>query len=78
VDASEEVTYRADRQKGIASVVAMAYSVYAVAAAEFIAAFYDQLFAGDPVSTAVTAGRKRLFTSNERPSPRATCRWPTG
>jgi len=31
---------------GIASVVAMAYSVYAVAAAEFMAAFYEKLFAG--------------------------------
>ena len=30
--------------------VAMAYSVYAVAAAEFMAAFYERLFAGDTVS----------------------------
>jgi CHAT domain-containing protein len=36
-------------QEGTASVVAMAYSVYAVAAAEFMAAFYERLFAGDPL-----------------------------
>jgi tetratricopeptide (TPR) repeat protein len=57
-------------QEGIASVVAMAYSVYAVAAAEFMAAFYERLFAGDTVSAAVTAGRRRLFLRNLRPSPR--------
>ena len=34
---------------GCAAVVAMAYSVYAVAAAEFMAAFYESLFAGDSV-----------------------------
>ena len=39
----------------------MAYSVYAVAAAEFMAAFYESLFAGDSVGQAVTAGRQRLF-----------------
>ena len=47
-------------QEGAASVVAMAYSVYAVAAAEFMAAFYERLFAGDTVTDAVTAGRGRL------------------
>jgi tetratricopeptide (TPR) repeat protein len=57
-------------QEGIASVVAMAYSVYAVAAAEFMAAFYERLFAGEPVSAAVAAGRQRMFTSNRRPSPK--------
>jgi tetratricopeptide (TPR) repeat protein len=57
-------------QEGTASVVAMAYSVYAGAAAEFVAAFYERLFAGDTVSAAVTAGRRRLFTRNERPSMR--------
>jgi tetratricopeptide (TPR) repeat protein len=56
-------------QEGIASVVAMAYSVYVVAAAEFMAAFYERLFAGDTVSAAVTAGRRRLFLRNLRPSP---------
>lgn len=57
-------------QEGTASVVAMAYTVYAVAAAEFMAAFYERLFAGDLVSAAVTAGRQRMFASNERPSPK--------
>src|ERR1700733_2842915 len=56
-------------QDGIASVVAMAYSVYVVAAAEFMAAFYERLFAGDTVSAAVTAGRRRLFLRDLRPSP---------
>jgi tetratricopeptide (TPR) repeat protein len=55
---------------GAASVVAMAYSVYAVAAAEFMATFYERLFAGDTVSAAVTAGRQRLFRHPGRPSPK--------
>ena len=57
-------------QEGAASVVAMAYDVYAVAAAEFMTAFYDRLFAGDSVTAAVSAGRRRLFQSDQRPSPR--------
>ena len=55
---------------GCAAVVAMAYSVYAVAAAEFMAAFYESLFAGETVGQAVTVGRKRLFDHNARPSGR--------
>jgi hypothetical protein len=55
---------------GVASVVAMAYSVYAVAAAEFMAAFYERLFAGGTVGVAVTAGRQRLYQRNRRPSPK--------
>ena len=55
---------------GCAAVVAMAYSVYAVAAAEFMATFYERLFAGDAVATAVTAGRRRLFKHSGRPSPK--------
>jgi tetratricopeptide (TPR) repeat protein len=55
---------------GCAAVVAMAYSVYAVAAAEFMAAFYESVFAGSSVGQAVTAGRRRLFGHDERPSPR--------
>ena len=55
---------------GCAAVVAMAYSVYAVAAAEFMAAFYESLFAGDSVGQAVTAGRRRLFEHDGRPSPK--------
>jgi tetratricopeptide (TPR) repeat protein len=57
-------------QEGTASVVAMAYTVYAVAAAEFMAAFYERLFAGGTVTAAVTAGRQRLFQVNLRPSPK--------
>jgi tetratricopeptide (TPR) repeat protein len=55
---------------GIASVVAMGYSVYAVAAAEFMAEFYETLFDGGTVSTAVVAGRQRLFRNQNRPSPK--------
>ena len=53
---------------GCAAVVAMAYSVYAVAAAEFMAAFYETLFTGKSVGQAVTAGRQRLFDHDRRPS----------
>lgn len=63
---------------GAAAVVAMGYSVYAVAAAEFMAAFYETLFAGRTVSDAVGAGRRRLKLRPERPSPRVRCRSPTG
>jgi tetratricopeptide (TPR) repeat protein len=55
-------------REGCAAVVAMAYSVYAVAAAEFMAVFYERLFAGDTLSAAVTAGRRRLFEQAGRPS----------
>jgi tetratricopeptide (TPR) repeat protein len=48
----------------------MAYRVHAVAAAEFMVAFYERLFAGDTVSAAVAAGRRRLFEKNTRPSPK--------
>ncbi|MGV9763567.1 tetratricopeptide repeat protein [Micromonospora tulbaghiae] len=57
-------------QEGVASVVAMAYTVYAVAAAEFMAAFYERLFAGERIADAVSAGRRRLAERNERPSPK--------
>jgi len=57
-------------QGGAGSVVAMAYSVYAVAAAEFMAAFYERLFAGDTVAQAVTAGRAQLVRAPDRPSPK--------
>jgi tetratricopeptide (TPR) repeat protein len=53
---------------GCAAVVAMAYSVYAVAAAEFMAAFYESLFTGSSVGLAVTAGRRRLAERDGRPS----------
>ena len=55
---------------GCAAVVAMAYRVYAAAAAEFIAAFYESLFAGDSVGMAVGAGRRRLSEQDGRPSPK--------
>jgi CHAT domain-containing protein len=48
----------------------MGYSVYAVAAAEFMAEFYEALFAGRTVSEAVAAGRRRLYRHKERPSPK--------
>ncbi len=57
-------------QGGASSVVAMAYSVFAVAAAEFMTGFYERLFAGDSVSQAVTAGRMRLSRNDKRPSPK--------
>lgn len=55
---------------GAASVVAMGYLVYAVAAAEFMAEFYEALFAGRTVSAAVAAGRQRLHRNPQRPSPK--------
>ncbi|MEE8585430.1 MAG: tetratricopeptide repeat protein [Acidobacteriota bacterium] len=57
-------------QSGAAAVVAMSYSVYAVAAAEFMAAFYEALFAGQTVSRAVAAGRLQLRRADRRPSPK--------
>lgn len=57
-------------QEGIASVVAMAFSVYAVAAAEFMASFYGRLFCGDGVTTAVRAGRRSMYEHDRRPSPK--------
>jgi hypothetical protein len=55
---------------GCAAVVAMAYSVYAVAVAEFMTAFYESLFTGSTVGQAVAAGRRRLSGHDERPSPK--------
>ena len=55
---------------GCAAVVAMAYKVYAAAAAEFMAMFYESLFAGNSVGMAVGAGRRRLFERDGRPSPK--------
>jgi tetratricopeptide (TPR) repeat protein len=57
-------------KNGCAAVVAMAYSVYAVAAAEFMAQFYESLLAGGSVGESVTAGRRRLFGRDGRPSPK--------
>lgn len=55
---------------GASVVVAMAYSVYAVAAAEFMTVFYERLFAGDTVGEAVRAGRAQMAQHPERPSPK--------
>ncbi|MFJ7219387.1 tetratricopeptide repeat protein [Amycolatopsis sp. NPDC098790] len=55
---------------GASAVVAMAYSIYAVAAAEFMTAFYERLFAGDTVSESVVAGRARMARRPDRPSPK--------
>ncbi|MER2266117.1 tetratricopeptide repeat protein [Methylobacterium oxalidis] len=57
-------------ESGAASVVAMGYSVYAVAAAEFMAAFYEALFADKSISEAVSTGRHRLHQRKDRPSPK--------
>ena len=57
-------------EAGAASVVAMSYAVYAVAAAEFATGFYEALFAGDSVSAAVGAGRRRMYRHPARPSPK--------
>lgn len=55
---------------GAAAVVAMGYTVYAVAAAEFMTAFYDALFRGEPMAEAVAAGRRRMARNRGRPSPK--------
>jgi hypothetical protein len=55
---------------GADAVVAMAYTVYADAAAEFMTAFYDRLFAGDTVGEAVRAGRVRMAVHPQRRSPK--------
>ncbi len=57
-------------QSGTAAVVAMSYSVYVRAAAEFMAAFYEALFEGEPVTRAVARGRRRLRDRPLRPSPK--------
>jgi tetratricopeptide (TPR) repeat protein len=53
-----------------ATVVAMSYAVYVVAAAEFMTAFYEALFAGQSVARAVRNGRWGLRRSDLRPSPK--------
>jgi tetratricopeptide (TPR) repeat protein len=55
---------------GVCAVVAMSYRVYAVAAAEFMTAFYDQLIGGGTVSESVRAGRSRMARHPGRPSPK--------
>ena len=48
-------------QQGAAVVAAMAFSVYAVADAEFMTVFYPRLFTGGQVADADAAGRQRLL-----------------
>ncbi|WP_321339464.1 tetratricopeptide repeat protein [uncultured Cohaesibacter sp.] len=55
-------------EEGARSVIAMSHSVYAVAAADFMAQFYEELFKGQSMLEAVTAGRKQLRRSINRPS----------
>lgn len=55
---------------GTISVVAMSYSIHAVAAAEFMTAFYEALFSGATTAEAVAAGRRRIHAADRRPSPR--------
>jgi len=57
-------------EEGVRSVVAMSHSVYAVAAAEFMSAFYDALFQGQSVQEATTAGRLQMRRAPSRPSPK--------
>jgi tetratricopeptide (TPR) repeat protein len=47
--------------EGTPSVVAMGYRMKVTAAAEFTASFYEGLLAGDDVTLAVRAGRRRLW-----------------
>jgi hypothetical protein len=56
-------------QDGAASVVAMSYKVYVVAAAAFMAVFYEALFARKSISEAVNDGRKTLRLEKYRLRP---------
>nr|WP_157553885.1 AAA family ATPase [Herbidospora sakaeratensis] len=56
------------------SVVALPHRLDAAAAADFLAALYGRLIAGDTVTAAVTAGRERLAERPERPSLRGPLR----
>ncbi|MGB6296540.1 MAG: CHAT domain-containing protein, partial [Rivularia sp. (in: cyanobacteria)] len=55
---------------GAKGVVAMAYSVYAVAAKHFIGRLYGELVKGANLSQAVAAGRKAVLNQPQRPSPK--------
>ncbi|HEY0014844.1 MAG TPA: tetratricopeptide repeat protein [Longimicrobium sp.] len=55
---------------GAAAVVAMGYSIYVAAAAEFMAAFYESLFNGESVEEAMRSGRRRMHRAALRHSPR--------
>ena len=51
---------------GVAGVVAMAYNVYVVTAAQFVAKLYEALRQGQPLGTAVSQGRKNLYDDPQR------------
>lgn len=55
---------------GAKGVVAMAYSVYAVAAKHFIGRLYGELVKGANLNRAVAAGRKAVLNQPQRPSPK--------
>jgi len=59
-------------------VVAMAYSVYTVAAAEFMTVFYERLFAGDTVNAAVAAGEGDCSHTVSGPARKVRSHFPTG
>ena len=66
-------------REGCAAVVAMAYSVYAVAAAEFMAVFYERLFAGrHRQRSSRPPGGNGCSKRTPGRAPRGTCRWRTG
>lgn len=51
---------------GVTGVVAMAYNVYVVTAAQFVAELYKALRQGQPLGTAVSQGRKNLHDQPQR------------
>ncbi|WP_406115378.1 tetratricopeptide repeat protein [Kitasatospora purpeofusca] len=57
-------------QGGAHSVLALPYRLDAPAAAGFLATCYERLRTGEPVTLAVTAGRRRLAEHDRRSSPR--------
>ena len=58
--------------------VAMAYSVYTVAAAEFMTVFYERLFAGDTVNAAVRAGAGDCSRTTSGPARKVGSHFRTG
>lgn len=55
---------------GAKGVVAMAYSVYATAAKNFMGRLYGELVRGEDIASAVAAGRKSMSIDKQRPSPK--------
>ncbi|HET8659751.1 MAG TPA: tetratricopeptide repeat protein [Micromonosporaceae bacterium] len=52
--------------QGVAGVVAMRYNVWVVTAAQFVADLYTALLNGQPLGSAVSAGRRQLAASPDR------------